>query len=56
MVLTAWLNSFRSLIGSLPLVEYFFGYPGLGRVLVLALGPPTAPESAPSTSTSPPGW
>jgi len=38
IVLTAWLNSFRSMIGSLPLVEFLFGYPGLGRVLVLALG------------------
>jgi oligopeptide transport system permease protein len=38
LVLTAWLNSFRSMIGSLPLVEFLFGYPGLGRVLVLALG------------------
>ena len=38
LILTAWLNSFRSMIGSLPLVEFLFGYPGLGRVLVLALG------------------
>jgi ABC-type dipeptide/oligopeptide/nickel transport system permease component len=35
---TAWLNAFRTMIGSLPLVEFLFGYPGLGRVLVLALG------------------
>jgi ABC-type dipeptide/oligopeptide/nickel transport system permease component len=26
------------MIGSLPLVEYFFGYPGLGRVLVQSIG------------------
>ena len=26
------------MIGSLPLVEFLFGYPGLGRVLVLSLG------------------
>ena len=38
LILTAWLNSFRSMIGSLPVVEFLFGYPGLGRVLVLALG------------------
>jgi peptide/nickel transport system permease protein len=38
LILTAWLNSFRSMIGSLPLVEFLFGYPGLGRVLVLSLG------------------
>jgi ABC-type dipeptide/oligopeptide/nickel transport system permease component len=38
LVATAWLNAFRTMIGSLPLVEFLFGYPGLGRVLVLALG------------------
>jgi len=37
-ILSAWMNSFRLMIGSLPLVEYFFGYPGLGRVLVLSVG------------------
>ena len=37
-LLAPWLNSFRLLIGALPLVEFFFGYPGLGRVLILALG------------------
>jgi peptide/nickel transport system permease protein len=37
-LLTIWLNSFRLMIGALPLVEFFFGYPGLGRVLVLSLG------------------
>jgi ABC-type dipeptide/oligopeptide/nickel transport system permease component len=37
-ILSAWMNSFRLMIGSLPLVEYFFGYPGLGRVLVLSMG------------------
>jgi ABC-type dipeptide/oligopeptide/nickel transport system permease component len=37
-IATAWLNAFRTMIGSLPLVEFLFGYPGLGRVLVLALG------------------
>ena len=38
LILTAWLNSFRSMLGSLPLVEFLFGYPGLGRVLILSLG------------------
>jgi len=33
-----WSNSVRAMIGSLPLVEFFFGYPGLGRVLILSLG------------------
>jgi ABC-type dipeptide/oligopeptide/nickel transport system permease component len=33
-----WLNAFRLMIGALPLVEFFFGYPGVGRVLILALG------------------
>ena len=37
-LVTTWLNAFRLMIGTLPLVEYFFGYPGLGRVLVLSLG------------------
>jgi peptide/nickel transport system permease protein len=38
LVLSAWLNSFRAMVGSLPLVEFLFGYPGLGRVLLLSLG------------------
>jgi len=37
-LLATWSNSLRIMIGSLPLVEYFFGYPGLGRVLILSLG------------------
>lgn len=37
-LLAAWLNSSRAMIGSLPLVEFVFGYPGLGRSAVLALG------------------
>jgi ABC-type dipeptide/oligopeptide/nickel transport system permease component len=37
-LLATWSNSLRVMIGSLPLVEYFFGYPGLGRVLILSLG------------------
>lgn len=34
LTITAWLISFRLMVGSLPLVEYFFGYPGLGRLFV----------------------
>jgi ABC-type dipeptide/oligopeptide/nickel transport system permease component len=37
-LVATWSNSFRLMIGSLPLVEYFFGYPGLGRILVQAIG------------------
>lgn len=37
-VVGAWLSSMRLMVGVLPLVEFFFGYPGLGRELVLALG------------------
>jgi ABC-type dipeptide/oligopeptide/nickel transport system permease component len=37
-ILAAWMKSFRLMIGCLPLVEYFFGYLGLGRVLVLSMG------------------
>jgi ABC-type dipeptide/oligopeptide/nickel transport system permease component len=33
-----WVAGFRIMIGSLPLVEFFFAYPGLGMQLVLALG------------------
>lgn len=37
-LIATWLASFRLMIGSLPLVEFFFGYPGLGQMLILALG------------------
>ena len=37
-LLSSWMSSFRLMIGSLPLVEFFFGYPGLGQTLILALG------------------
>jgi ABC-type dipeptide/oligopeptide/nickel transport system permease component len=37
-LVATWTNSFRLMIGSLPLVEYFFGYPGLGRILVQSIG------------------
>lgn len=33
-----WVNAARLMVGALPLVEFFFGYPGLGRILVLSLG------------------
>ena len=38
VVLTLWNHSFRLVGGALPLVEFYFGYPGMGRVLILALG------------------
>ena len=34
----AWLISFRLMIGSLPLVEYFFHYPGLGNLFLASIG------------------
>jgi oligopeptide transport system permease protein len=37
-LLGAWMSSFRLMIGALPLVEFFFGYPGLGEMLILSLG------------------
>jgi len=37
-LIASWLNAMRLMIGVLPLVEFFFGYPGLGRVLILAMG------------------
>jgi oligopeptide transport system permease protein len=37
LVLTA-TNSVRLMVGSLPLVEFFFAYPGLGRLLLTSLG------------------
>lgn len=37
-ILSAWVSSFRLMIGSLPLVEFFFAFPGLGQSLLLALG------------------
>jgi peptide/nickel transport system permease protein len=35
---SVWMTSFRLMIGSLPLVEFFFAYPGLGQALLLSLG------------------
>src|SRR5260221_3746668 len=37
-LVATWSNSFRLMLGSLPLVEYFFGYPGMGRILVQSIG------------------
>lgn len=34
----AWLVSLRLMIGSLPLVEYFFSYPGLGNRFLASIG------------------
>jgi len=38
LILSAWVSSFRTMVAALPVVEFLFGYPGLGRVLVLSLG------------------
>jgi len=35
---SGWIASVRLMIGSLPLIEFFFGFPGLGMQLILALG------------------
>jgi ABC-type dipeptide/oligopeptide/nickel transport system permease component len=37
-IAAAWLNSFRLMVGVLPLVEFFFAYPGLGYRLLVAVG------------------
>lgn len=37
-MVAVWLSSSRLIVGSLPLVEFLFGYPGLGRALFYALG------------------
>ncbi len=37
-ITAGWLNSFRLMIGSLPLIEWFFAYPGLGQQLIYSLG------------------
>ncbi len=34
MIIDAWLISIRLMIGSLPLVEYFFNYPGIGGLFI----------------------
>lgn len=41
------VNSMRLVVGLLPLVEFFFAYPGLGRLLLLSLGVPSAADQAP---------
>ena len=38
VLITAWLISFRLMIGSLPLVEFFFAYPGLGNLFLQSFG------------------
>ncbi|HYM50693.1 MAG TPA: ABC transporter permease subunit [Candidatus Limnocylindrales bacterium] len=37
-LMATWVSSIRLMIGSLPLIEFFFAYPGLGYMLVLSLG------------------
>jgi hypothetical protein len=37
-LVATWVSSIRLMIGSLPLVKFFFAYPGLGYTLVLSLG------------------
>lgn len=41
------INSMRLVVGLLPLVEFFFAYPGIGRLLLLSLGVPTGADQAP---------
>jgi len=40
-------SSIRLMFGSLPLVEFFFGYPGLGNLLLNSLGVSTGASSQP---------
>ena len=49
-LIQASINSLRLVVGLLPLVEFFFGYPGLGRLLLLSLGVPSAADQAPQPS------
>jgi ABC-type dipeptide/oligopeptide/nickel transport system permease component len=37
-LITSAASSIRLMLGSLPLVEFFFAYPGLGKLLLLSLG------------------
>ena len=37
-LVAGWLNSIRVVVGALPLVEFFFAYPGLGDTLLHAIG------------------
>lgn len=43
ILITAWLISFRLMIGSLPLVEFFFAYPGLGNLFLTSFGLGSSP-------------
>jgi len=40
-------SSIRLMFGSLPLVEFFFGYPGLGNLLLQSLGVSSGAASQP---------
>jgi peptide/nickel transport system permease protein len=37
-LVAGWLNSIRVVIGALPLVEFFFAYPGVGQMLLFSIG------------------
>ena len=37
-LIAGWLNAIRVVVGALPLVEFFFGYPGIGHTMISALG------------------
>jgi ABC-type dipeptide/oligopeptide/nickel transport system permease component len=37
-LIAGWLNSIRVVIGALPLVEFFFAYPGVGQMLLFSIG------------------
>lgn len=37
-LVAGWLNSIRVVVGALPLVEFFFAYPGIGQTLLSAIG------------------
>ena len=44
IVIEAWLVSFRLMIGSLPLVEYFFNFPGIGGLFITQVTDLTDPD------------
>ena len=37
-LVVGWLSAIRVVVGALPLVEFFFSYPGIGQTLLTALG------------------
>jgi ABC-type dipeptide/oligopeptide/nickel transport system permease component len=44
IIVDAWLVSLRLMIGSLPLVEYFFSYPGIGGLFIRQASHLTDPD------------